>query len=385
MICSGPAPRGSASSETTTSASARRGSAVTGRSKAIVAPSRAARSSRGSWACHPSRGNLWRSASSCRINVGEPTGPVRRRSPSPCVAASSSRRGCRASRNAAQLLISPRPPHRLRAIRIIQRENRRLCERICRAEARRMHRVAFDLDRAPFDRRARRLRVRSRRDRAWSQIAAGRRGPFVPAFARRGRSLLAAWSNPRPTAPSARREARAPSGETTPLWRSSVAHRTIGQIVDMDMIFHHQTFAALVLIGGRPPIGCENLGELAQVRGGIAMAVEAPLHRQRRGLSHQRHALDFAVTGRAADALCDVDAMIEIDVSRAACSPGANGSVRRMRGSGGLARASPRWSISANDSSCRFQLEERRRPARSPLRCGKIDSRSRARPHDVHG
>jgi hypothetical protein len=44
------------------------------------------------------------------------------------------------------------------------------------------------------------------------------------------------------------------------------------------------------------------------------MAIEAPLHRERSGLSHQRHALDFAVTGRATDALGDVDAVVEIDV-----------------------------------------------------------------------
>jgi len=46
----------------------------------------------------------------------------------------------------------------------------------------------------------------------------------------------------------------------------------------------------------------------------MAMAVEAPAHGQRRRLPHQRHPIDGAVTGRATDALRDVNAVIEIDV-----------------------------------------------------------------------
>src|SRR5687767_15067148 len=45
----------------------------------------------------------------------------------------------------------------------------------------------------------------------------------------------------------------------------------------------------------------------------IAMAVQAPLHRQRRGLIHQIHAIDRAVAGRAADAFGHVDVMFEMD------------------------------------------------------------------------
>ena len=42
------------------------------------------------------------------------------------------------------------------------------------------------------------------------------------------------------------------------------------------------------------------------------MAVQAPFHLQRLRLVHQRHAIDAAVTGFAAHALADVDAVIEV-------------------------------------------------------------------------
>ena len=46
------------------------------------------------------------------------------------------------------------------------------------------------------------------------------------------------------------------------------------------------------------------------------MAVEAPLHLQRRLLQHQRHAIDAAVAGLAADALLHVNAVVEVDEVR---------------------------------------------------------------------
>src|SRR5690242_15470628 len=51
---------------------------------------------------------------------------------------------------------------------------------------------------------------------------------------------------------------------------------------------------------------------------GIAMALDAPLHRQRRGLVDEVHLVDAAVAGRASDALGDVDAVVEMDKVRQA-------------------------------------------------------------------
>jgi len=42
------------------------------------------------------------------------------------------------------------------------------------------------------------------------------------------------------------------------------------------------------------------------------MAIEAPLHQKRVRLEHQRHLIDRAVTRRAANALADVNAVVEI-------------------------------------------------------------------------
>src|SRR5262249_58211885 len=44
----------------------------------------------------------------------------------------------------------------------------------------------------------------------------------------------------------------------------------------------------------------------------VAVAVQAPFHVQRGLLPRQRHLVDRPVTGRAADALLDMDAVVEI-------------------------------------------------------------------------
>ena len=96
----------------------------------------------------------------------------------------------------------------------------------------------------------------------------------------------------------------------------------------------------------------------------------------------QRHLVDAAVAGRAADALGDVDAVVEVDEvgqvvdarpARAACRCGSC----RAR-----ARASRRWSRSARGSSCRSASAGCRRSSRSRPRCGSSGSRC-PRPADV--
>src|SRR5215211_113624 len=46
------------------------------------------------------------------------------------------------------------------------------------------------------------------------------------------------------------------------------------------------------------------------------MAFETPPHRERRLLIHQRHLVNGAVTGRAADALLHVNTVVEVDEVR---------------------------------------------------------------------
>jgi hypothetical protein len=61
-------------------------------------------------------------------------------------------------------------------------------------------------------------------------------------------------------------------------------------------------------------IGVEDLIEGTQVLLGVAMTVKAPAHLQGLTLPSYRHLADWAVTGRTANALGNMNAVIEIDV-----------------------------------------------------------------------
>src|SRR5208337_802063 len=58
----------------------------------------------------------------------------------------------------------------------------------------------------------------------------------------------------------------------------------------------------------------ENLVLGAKVWLRIAVAIQAPAHRERRSLKDKGHLVDRAMAGRAANPLVDVDAVIEINV-----------------------------------------------------------------------
>src|SRR5262249_10523604 len=72
--------------------------------------------------------------------------------------------------------------------------------------------------------------------------------------------------------------------------------------------------AVFFLLRGRFPFWIEHGGTLPQIGDGIAVTIEAPSHRQRLGLAHQRHAADGTMTRRAADPLGNMNRMIEIDI-----------------------------------------------------------------------
>ncbi len=69
-------------------------------------------------------------------------------------------------------------------------------------------------------------------------------------------------------------------------------------------------FAAIHLT----PFHIENFVFVAHEFLRLAMASQAPLHLQRRRLENNRHLIDATMTGRAADSLIHMNAVIEIDV-----------------------------------------------------------------------
>src|SRR5262249_22661851 len=91
---------------------------------------------------------------------------------------------------------------------------------------------------------------------------------------------------------------------------SAVTDRAAGQ--SLDVVALDQLAAALQLVRRRLPGHVVNLLPRAHVALRLAVAVQAPLHVQRGVLPRQRHPVDRAVTGRAAHALLDVDAVVEV-------------------------------------------------------------------------
>src|SRR5262245_8886258 len=81
------------------------------------------------------------------------------------------------------------------------------------------------------------------------------------------------------------------------------------------MIFGHQRAGRRC--GGSPaPSGVIDLVLGTEVQRWTAMTVQAELHRESLGLVAKRHAVDFAVTARTADALGYVDTVVEVDIIR---------------------------------------------------------------------
>ncbi len=83
----------------------------------------------------------------------------------------------------------------------------------------------------------------------------------------------------------------------------------------MDVVRHHQLLAGRS-IGGALPMRVEHLVARPQMRRRIAVTGEAPAHVERRGLTGERHVAELTMAFGAADALRDVDAVVEIDVIR---------------------------------------------------------------------
>jgi len=82
----------------------------------------------------------------------------------------------------------------------------------------------------------------------------------------------------------------------------------------VDVVFFDEASTLRRLISGRLPRHVENAVSRSDVSLRVAMALQAPAHRKRLLLAHQRHILHWTVTGRAADAIGDVDAVIKENI-----------------------------------------------------------------------
>src|SRR5437764_11428712 len=88
-----------------------------------------------------------------------------------------------------------------------------------------------------------------------------------------------------------------------------MAGRESDQLLDLVCLHQLRSQHVLVLCYVRH---VEDLTARTDVLLRRAMAIEAPLHRQRRGLESERHLVDAAVAARAADAFAHVNAVVEV-------------------------------------------------------------------------
>jgi hypothetical protein len=91
---------------------------------------------------------------------------------------------------------------------------------------------------------------------------------------------------------------------------SSVAHAAIGELFGMDVVFFYQLFSQRELVGRRP-VQIENFIARADVFFRRTMTFETPFHVKRVRLPGERHLIELAVTGRAANAVIDVNTVVE--------------------------------------------------------------------------
>ena len=92
----------------------------------------------------------------------------------------------------------------------------------------------------------------------------------------------------------------------------AVADRAVGELAGLHAVFGDELRTQAFLVGWILVIHVKDLVARADVLGGIAVAIETPFHIQRFGFPHQGHLIDLAVARLAANALVDVDAVVEI-------------------------------------------------------------------------
>ena len=96
-----------------------------------------------------------------------------------------------------------------------------------------------------------------------------------------------------------------------------MARRTARKVTSAaKVIVARQLFPDFFLIFRGFPIHIENLILRSQIPLRISVALETPLHIQRRSLEHQRHLVYRPVAGRAAHTLIHVNAVVEVNIIR---------------------------------------------------------------------
>jgi hypothetical protein len=81
------------------------------------------------------------------------------------------------------------------------------------------------------------------------------------------------------------------------------------------VVLFRQLPAALDLVGGYH-MTSKNVLQRAEMSLGVAVAVQAPFHDQRRRLTGDGHLVDSVMITRTADTLVDVNAVVEVDETR---------------------------------------------------------------------
>ena len=114
---------------------------------------------------------------------------------------------------------------------------------------------------------------------------------------------------------------RPPTAPSCAIVGSSVTYRAIRQVAAANMILAPSALLASGCVRCSLPFGVVDLVLRPQMRAGIAMTVQAESHGERLGLVAKRHAIHLPVTSRAADALGDVNAVVEIDIIRQVVDP----------------------------------------------------------------
>src|SRR5690349_14767006 len=92
-----------------------------------------------------------------------------------------------------------------------------------------------------------------------------------------------------------------------------MAHVTMSDFADADMVLAYKLGADFACIL-RLPLHVGDAVAWTQIRRGISVAIQAELHGEWLGLKGERHVVDAAVAAFAADALCDMHVVAEINI-----------------------------------------------------------------------